>query len=1067
MKPHKSLIIILSILLLDSSFFYSQLSGAELGKVKGGYAASLSYGHARQFSDVPSAGGGWGMNLAMGKNLYYDTDALLAFDLIGNVFFNQTKGLETDEVSKPFVNELIKKSDYNTFFMNYKTSMGGIGIDGKLTFNKFREEKNWYGALSLGGNWGIYSAKMDMEDAAGKTYKTQFDQIKNLKDSEKKQKLKEILDGKYETKAEDFGLVPLKSTLMPSLCLEMGYDITDFLTIFVSNKLFLGASNKIDGEIHIDDNKDKLNYLNLGLNVYFGNKTKSIPQRRNYQSVPENKVETGYKIPKEVEDHNFPEVKIIVPEERSFTSNKKKIEVKAKITNITSALDIYCKVNDEKVNFDFNANFVNFFAELKPGENKIQVYGKNEEGQSRDVITVIYDGMDEPKPIITLVDPPAVKFKSDADVFTIKAILDNIKGKENIKILANDYEMKSFNYNENTKEFKIKVRLAEGQNNFQIIAINALGSTTQTFDIYYKAEIPDEQTGGIPEIDILSPGSDQKTEIEGGIIDFKANVKGIKTKSDLSFTVNGIENTKFIYDSETGTIVDKINLVSGETTIKITAFNIYGESSNEVTVFYEKKNEATEKNINFIDISKPDFDCMVNMSVKIKGAINKKELKLFLNENEVFNFSFSTSTEILKSTLYLDEGDNTIKVAFTKNNYTESEYITAKCLLGDTIPVNENTDIGGNNETSSVPAIEVISPQNSAKVESEMISFKAKVENIENKDAIRIALNDNPIYDFLFDNESKLVSAEVILIEGVNNIYISAENGFGKFEKTVSVSFEEALAGPPAVLINSPRNGFRTEEKTVIFRATIQNVKKPDDISVTLNGKTFTDYNYDAERSIIFGNIPISLGENKIVVEATNRLGSDRDEVAFSNRVEFAPAVRITSPKNGVIFGVAYAPIEAIVQNVKKSTSIVIYINGEANRSLKLTNEKLESTIPLKKGENKIIVKATNEFGSATDSLKVYFGGKPAIPVITFINPLKSGTTVGNNQFKFEAKITGINHSSNVELYLNDILINDIYYYKKESKVTAELKLMKGMNIIRVVASNDSGIDQQSIRVDY
>ncbi|MBK7094198.1 MAG: hypothetical protein IPH57_03710 [Saprospiraceae bacterium] len=165
MKPNKSLIILLSILILDCSFFYSQLSGAELGKSKGGYMASVSYGHARQFSDVPSSGGGWGTNLAMGKNLYFERDAMFSFDLIGNLFYNKTKGLETDEITKPFVNEVLKKSDYNTFFMNHKTSMLGLGIDGKLTFNKFREDKNWYGALLLGGNWGIYTAKMDMEDA--------------------------------------------------------------------------------------------------------------------------------------------------------------------------------------------------------------------------------------------------------------------------------------------------------------------------------------------------------------------------------------------------------------------------------------------------------------------------------------------------------------------------------------------------------------------------------------------------------------------------------------------------------------------------------------------------------------------------------------------------------------------------------------------------------------------------------------------------------------------------------------------------------------------------------------
>lgn len=100
--------------------------------------ASVSYGHARQFSDVPSSGGGWGTNLAMGKNLYFERDAMFSFDLIGNLFYNKTKGLETDEITKPFVNEVLK-SLITILFMNHKTSMLGLGIDGKLTFNKFRK----------------------------------------------------------------------------------------------------------------------------------------------------------------------------------------------------------------------------------------------------------------------------------------------------------------------------------------------------------------------------------------------------------------------------------------------------------------------------------------------------------------------------------------------------------------------------------------------------------------------------------------------------------------------------------------------------------------------------------------------------------------------------------------------------------------------------------------------------------------------------------------------------------------------------------------------------------------
>lgn len=61
-----------------------------------------------------------------------------------------------------------------------------------------------------------------------------------------------------------------------------------------------------------------------------------------------------------------------------------------------------------------------------------------------------------------MADPATPKFKAPEDVFTIKATVDNIKSKEDIKILANGTPMKSFNYSTSTKEFKIKVRLAEG-----------------------------------------------------------------------------------------------------------------------------------------------------------------------------------------------------------------------------------------------------------------------------------------------------------------------------------------------------------------------------------------------------------------------------------------------------------------------------------------------------------------------------------------------------------------------------------------------------------------------------
>ncbi|MGE5354737.1 MAG: hypothetical protein ACM3PT_00720 [Deltaproteobacteria bacterium] len=1067
MKPNKSLVIILSILILDCSFFYSQLSGAELGKSKGGYIASISYGHARQFSDIPSAGGGWGTNVSLGKNLYYDQDAMFGFDLVGNLFFNKTKGLETDEVTKPFINEILKKSDYNTYFMNHKTSMFGLGVDGKLTYNKSREDQNWYGALQIGGNWGIYSVKMDMEDAGGKSYKDQFDLIKNLKDSEKEKKLDEVMDGKYESKAEDFGALGLKSTLMPSVGLEFGYDITDYLTVFVANKLFLRASNRIDGEVHIDDNRDKLNYLNLGLNVYFGKKRATLPRMKDYESVPSKPVESGYRIPREVESHNFPEVKIVQPDQRSFTSDIRLIQVKARITNISSALDVYCKQNENKLDFEFSTNYVTFNVNLKNGENKIQVYGKNENGESRDIITIFYYGTDVDKPIIKLTEPPSVRYKAVEDVFTIKAQIDNIKSKEDLKILANGTPMKSYNFNASTREFKIKVRLAEGLNNFEIIATNEAGSVSSAFDIYFNADIPDDSTGGLPDIEIISPGSGGSSKIEKEIIDFKAKVKGVKDRNAIRLSINGLDNTKFNFNPETGEITDRISLKPGETTITVTAINVFGEASNEVTVIFDKKIENAKKNIIFTEVSNPDFDCNINITVKIIGATGKKDIGLYLNNNEIKNFSFSNSTSTMKSSLFLDEGDNIIKVVLNRDGASETEIYTVKCLPAGDDTGDVQTDNSDTGTTAAAPLAEIVFPLNHSKVETKNVTLQARIENINSKNDVRLSLNGEPVYDFSYSESLKELRAEISLAEGENKIFLSATNTYGVFEKELIIIYEEPLAGPASVLINSPRNGFNTEDKTTVFRATIQNVKKPEDISVRLNDQDFTDYNFDEEKGIIFGYLPARLGQNNLIVSASNRLGSDSDDVVFYSRKEHVPAVKIISPKNNVIMGVAFVPIEAIVQNIKKSTSVVIYSNGVAHRSLKLTGDKLESNVPLKKGSNQIIVKAVNDFGSAADTLYVQFGGKPEIPEITFLNPATTGTTVRNKELKFEAKVTGIRHSSNVELYFNEVLVDEVYFFKNESKIAADLKLIKGLNIIRLSATNDTGVDEKSIKIYF
>ena len=1078
MITKKSIIIILSILFFDSSLFYSQLSGATSGKQNGGYIFELSYGGSNQFSDIPNTDGSWGAALSLGKMIYYDEEATFTYDILGNISFLKNKGLDIDPLFKDFKNPVLQKTDYDIFYFNYRTITLALGVEAKITFNKYRASQHWYTSLALAGNLGAYSVKMNLKDKNGNYYTGKFDEIKSLPKDKRESKLKSILDDSYETRAEGFEKFPFKPAFMPSITLEAGYDITNYLTFYIADKLYFTNSNYIDGDIHTDDANDLLNYYHAGIKYYFHKTTPAYfnPAPAYDDAVP------GYEIPQVVNQHNFPEVKIIQPSERPYVSHSKEVHIKAKINNVLSAENVKCKVNGAKVPFDFNKKFVTFTAPLVTGKNTITIIVKNDYGMAKDVLTVYFnkknDDISEPE--IQLISPPEPVYKSDDEIFTIKALINYVKDKDDIKISANGHAFKSYRYNPDTKEFKIKVRLAEGLNRFEIVAKNEEGKAISNFDIYYKTDIPDSDTnpqndnpndsgnndsGGTnatlaPSINIINPPASAYTLHNTDLLDFSAKLNGVKSKKDITFTVNGKKNKFFDFDPSTGILKDKISLFDDKSVIKITATNPYGKAEKEITVMLDYGDGAEEelqKIIEFVNVSTPDEDCLTHIIAKIPDATGKNQLRLLLNDMEIRNFSFNRDTKLLKSSLYLDEGKNTIKVIFKDDKGEEfSSVYNISCGNGDdnNSQGNNGDDDGG--QTLS-PVIEVLQPANSSLIEDEKILLKALVGYVPDKDNINIVFNDENIENFSFDPDEQTLFATLKPIEGENKIIISATNDFGSSIKEVTFTYEPPLAGPPEVLINAPRNKIQTEKETLVFRARVENVKDPEDIYVTFNGKDYRDFNFDKENSIIYSVLPLKLGKNTIRVEAENRLGSDSDEVTFERRIKVLPAVKIIEPKNNNIIVYGRAAIKAIVQNVKKKSDAVILVNGRPYQSLNLKDEILTSLIYLKEGENKIVVKVRNDYGSAADTITLFFKTKMEKPTITLVNPAKSGVTVHNKNLELKVKVTGIKHTDNVVLTVNGININDLSYYRRDKIIKADVKLKKGSNIIRIIAKNDSG----------
>lgn len=1076
MVSFRNLILVLSILVLDYSLFYSQLLGASFMKEDQGYVANISGGNARQFSDVSSDVGGWNGSLSIGKNIYYDEYSTFSFDLLANMSLNITKGLDGIATKSPFENSVLDNTDYKSFFYNYKTTMFSIGLDGKLNYNRARTDQRWYVSLIPGLNIGFFGTKMDLKDANGNYYNQQFNDLIKLNLSQKstKKQLRNILDYNYETKAEGFGKFPIKAKIMPSLGLEVEYDITDYLSIFLMDKIYYSNSNEIDAQSNIDDSKDFINFLNLGASIYFL-PSKSSRYSHRYDRATNDKLNTnGYKIPKEVQDHNYPEVKIIQPSDRPYKSTNDKVFIKAKINNIKSALNVKCKVNGKEVQFEFDEQFVTFFAPLEPGDNRVQVYVKNDFGQSRDAITIMFGGdrHEVSEPEIQLIAPSKTVFYSDDEIYTIKARIHYLDSDNHIQLLANGQPFKSYKFNEKTSEFKIKVRLAEGLNNFVLSATNEEGKAISSFDIYYKVN-PDQNkdnnganngngqvTGDTPKISFISP--DSKISYLNGtdLLELKARVQGVNSSSDITITVNERPIKYFNFEASTGLLSDKISLYDDVSTIKIVARNKHGVSTKDLTVYLDKEPPKSQENkiIVFNNVDVPDKDCKTSIEAKINKSVSKRNIKLFLNQFEIKNFLFESSRGILKSSLYLDEGQNTIKIALNANGQEYIEEYKMNCGLVQ----NDNTLP---NETINLPAIDVFYPKNNLNIENDVIRLKANVKYVESKTEIEILLNNNPIQDFDFDAETGEIFAQLELNEGINKLYIKASNAKGESENEVSFSYEIPIKYPPGVLINSPRNGFKSEKNIVVFRASIENVSSREDIYVTLNGDDYSDFNYDEKLGIVFSNLPLKLGKNTLKVEAENKLGMEYDEVTFEYRSKVVPAVEITSPKNGIIMSVAYVPIRAVVQNVERKSDVQITVNGSRFNSLSLDGDNLVSKVRVKQGRNEIIIKAVNDYGMSSDTLVVSFNGKPQKPTIELENPKKSGGYTSSRQLEFLAKVEGISHSSFVDLTLNGRDVTNLRYIRDKKMVKANLQLKKGWNTIIIKASNKSGSTTRNTKI--
>lgn len=420
----------------------------------------------------------------------------------------------------------------------------------------------------------------------------------------------------------------------------------------------------------------------------------------------------------EVSPGKPPVVKIITPANNSEVSIDQ-AAIRGSLHNIENKSDITFKVNGSTItNFTFNPQTHVFTSNinLKTGANLILLKGKNDFGVDVDQIKVVYkkpvvttssttttttttstgkpDGNTtttttnstttsgsgkpngssnttnstttnttqppkETKPTVLITSQnPA---KTDQNKSLVKATVKHVDSKSQIKIRLNGKPVTSFNYNLNSKQLVFNATLNEGINKFTITANNSAGSDSKQGTIEYTP-------CKVPTLTMVTPST--KTSFYNGNNPYKFEMKAnhISSKSEVIIYFNGQKHNIFSYNNKTGIISADLPLKHNENTIKVTLNTKCGNVSKEVKVTYRPQTGQNNGENPVIEAVTPSSyphstsQASLNIKANVKHVSSSSFIEVFVNGQQVKNFSFNSKTSQLSVNMPLNKGNNNIRI---------------------------------------------------------------------------------------------------------------------------------------------------------------------------------------------------------------------------------------------------------------------------------------------------------------------------------------------------------------------------------------------------------------------
>lgn len=1018
----------------------------------GYYNFGLNGGWAYQSSDIRTDFSGFGLGATFGKNLFYRPGAPLSFDLRARFLYTKSLGLDGNRSFDIQVNRALNGAeglnyqeypeeldvDQGFVYQNHRTDVGELSLEGVLRLNKLREETGFLVGLYGGLGLDYYLTRTDQRRGDAPYYADYANLDQNLSERQRINLLRDnILDGSFETRADGF-TEGARLDFMPSLGIELGYQLTPNWAFLLGHRTTFTRNNFIDGHQFADTNNDLLHYTSLGFEWNLSPASKK-PRK--------------------------PEIEVRIPEFNPYVQSTRYANIRANIKYVNSAADVDFFVNNRKESFDYTTGRFSSNFTLEPGRNEIVIAASNTVGTTRKLLVITWEesnviDVPEYNPPVDNTPPagdaPRVRFENPAqDNFTtenttqsVRVRIEGARTRNNIDFRVNGNN-RNFNFNANSGVLTANAPLREGRNTISVRAENRFGSDED------RRVINREVRGSAPLVRINRPTNN--STVPNARVSLEARIQNITSSRDISVSLNG-SNISF-FDFNNGNLRETLTLREGNNTIIVRAQNRFGSDEDRVNVRYAPQTQNPEPprvTINTPTNNSTTNQSKANLKAKITNVRNRNDIRVSVNGGAVNNFNFNSLSGQLTAVINLTNGNNTITVRALNDDGNDQESVNIRYNAG------------------SAPTVTITNPsQNPYTSNQKVMTVKAQVQGVSSKSGIKVWLNGRNVNNFGYANGR--VTAQISLAEGNNNVRIKATNAQGSDEASTNIRFN-APKNPPTVKITSPSSGAKLTNSKVRINATVTNASKGQ-ITVLNGNKPVT--NFTLTGSKLTALINVNPGNHTLLIKAQNKDGRAEDKVNYSyTRPISKPTVKITKPaKDNSTVTTARQNLLATVTGVKSKSEIQVSLNG---RSLSFNYDASRKTVGailnLRSGKNTVVVKVQNKTGSAQATRTINYRAttdiptgklKPKITITSVSAPATNPFEPNVARSTIIATISNISAKSDITFTFKGQVVNDFTYDVAAKRFQITVDLTQGDNPFTIEARNRAGKDTESRTITW